>query len=249
MTEILGIDVGATGIKGAIIDLTKGQLKSDRIKHPTPKNANPANVADTVKKLVDNFDWNGKPIGFGFPSIVKNGVCLSASNIDDSFIGLNLREFFNKELNTSTYFINDADAAGIAEMEFGSSTKNKNGVVLLLTLGTGIGSALFLNGDLLPNTELGQLKWKKSVTEKYAANSVREKEDLSWKKWGNELNQVINHYEFVLSPDLIILGGGVSKSFAKFGKYLDVKCDIQAATLLNNAGIIGAGMAYVKYVK
>lgn len=247
MTEILGIDVGATGIKGAIVDLVSGELKTERIKYPTPSPANAANVLETVKSLVKALDWEGKAIGFGFPSIVKNGVCMSASNIDDSFIGLNLQDYFSKGLNAPTYFVNDADAAGIAAMEFGVGKGREKGVVLLITLGTGIGSAIFLNGKLLPNTEFGQLKWKKSVTEKYAANSIRENEELSWKKWGGRLNNVLQHFEFIISPDLIIIGGGVSKHYDKYEKYLDTKCELVAASLMNNAGVIGAGLAFAKY--
>ena len=249
MTEILGIDVGATGIKGAMINLEKGELTTERIKYLTPKPANAQSILDTVKKLVADFQWEGKPIGFGFPSIIKNGVCHSASNIDKSLIGKNLQQVFSEGLGCKTFFINDADAAGIAEMEFGVGKENKSGVTILLTLGTGIGSAVFHDGKLLPNTEFGQLKWKDSVTEKYAANSVRENNEMKWKDWAPELNEVLQHFEFIFSPDLIILGGGVSKKFDKYKEYLDLKCDIQPATMRNNAGIIGAAMAYEQYVE
>ena len=242
MKEILGIDVGATGIKGAIVNVEEGVLVSDRIKYPTPKPATPLAMTEVMKKLVEDFDWKDKPIGIGFPAIIKDGVALSASNIDDSWIDFPIIGFLNKKLKAPVNVINDADAAGLAEQKFGGGAM-KDGLVILLTLGTGIGSAIFNNGVLLPNTELGHLKWKESIIEKYVSNNARETKDLSFKVWGKELNKVLNHIEFVLSPDHIIIGGGISKKFHKYQEFLDCVATVEPAKMLNNAGIVGAAMA------
>jgi len=243
MKEILGIDVGATGIKGAIVDIDKGELITERIKYPTPKPATPQAMTEVMKQLITDFNWKGKPIGMGFPAIVKEGVALSASNIDDSWLNFPIVGFLNKKLKCPVNVINDADAAGLAEKQFGGGSK-KDGLVILLTLGTGIGSALFYNGVLLPNTELGHLKWEDSITEKYASNSARELKDLNYKTWGNELNKVLNHIEFILAPDHFILGGGISKKFHKYAEFLNTDATIEPAQMLNNAGIVGAALAF-----
>ena len=242
MKEILGIDVGATGIKGAIVNIEQGKLITDRIKYPTPKPATPQAMTEVMKKLVEDHNWKGKPIGMGFPAIIKDGVALSASNIDDTWLDFPIVGFLNKKLKSPINVINDADAAGMAEQKFGGDTKNK-GLVILLTLGTGIGSAVFSNGVLIPNTELGHLKWKDSVVEKYISNNARETKDLSYKTWGKELNRVLNHLDFVLSPDHIIIGGGISKKFHKYEEYIDCSATVAPATMLNNAGIVGAALA------
>lgn len=242
MKEILGIDVGATGIKGAIVDTEKGELITERIKYPTPKPATPEAMTEVMKRLVADFEWKGKQIGMGFPAIIKQGVCLSASNIDDSWLEFPVTGFLNKKLKCPINVINDADAAGLAEQKFGLGSE-KSGLVVLLTLGTGIGSAIFLNGNLIPNTELGHLKWKDSVVEKYASNNARETKELSYKVWGKELNKVLNHIEFVLSPDHFIIGGGISKKFHKYEEYFKCSASVEPAKMLNNAGIIGAAMA------
>jgi polyphosphate glucokinase len=244
MREVLGIDVGATGIKGAIVDTKKGILLSERIKYKTPKPATPGAVLKVVNQLVEDFEWKGKKIGIGFPAIIKDGITLSASNIDKEWIGYPAKEHMESKLGCEVVLLNDADAAGLAEFKFGKG-KGKNGNIILLTLGTGIGSAMFFNGSLIPNTELGQMHYKDSVTEKYAANSVREKNDLSWKQWGKELNKVLKYIEFVLAPDFIILGGGVSKKFHQYEEYLSTKVTVEPAALLNHAGIIGAAMKAV----
>ena len=243
MKEILGIDVGATGIKGAVVDLNKGELITERIKYPTPKPATPQSMTEVMKQIIADFNWKGKPVGVGFPAIIKEGVALSASNIDDTWLNFPIIGFLNKKLKCPINVINDADAAGLAEKKFGGGS-NKKGLVILLTLGTGIGSALFYNGVLLPNTELGHLKYKDSVAEKYASNSARELKELSFKTWGKELNKVLNHIEFILAPDHFIIGGGISKKFDKFKEYLKTDASIEPAKMLNNAGIVGAAMAY-----
>jgi len=246
MKEILGIDVGATGIKGALVDIKKGVLITERIKYPTPAEATPQSMTEVIKKLVKDHNWEGKPIGMGFPSVIKNGIALSASNIDESWIDFPITGFLNKKLKSPVTVINDADAAGIAEVKFGCG-KDMRGLVILLTLGTGIGSAMIMDGKLLPNTELGRIYYKDSVAEKYASNKAREKKELSYKNWGKELNKVLNHIEFILSPDHFIIGGGISKKFDKFKEYLNTDASIEPAQLRNNAGIIGAAYAAVPH--
>ena len=196
---------------------------------------------EVVNQLIDDHNWKGKPIGCGFPGIIKNNIIHSAANVDKSWLGVNLLDLFLEEAGQEASFINDADAAGIAEMAHGRG-KGVDGTVLLLTLGTGIGSALFRDQKIVPNTELGHLEHKSSVWEHYASNSAREKKDLSWKAWGSELNAYLNHLQFVINPDMIILGGGVSKKFHKYQDYLDQNIPIVAAEMLNLAGIIGAAM-------
>ena len=243
MKEILGIDVGATGIKGALVDIEKGELTTERIKYPTPKPATPLSMTEVMKKLIADFNWKGKPVGVGFPAIIKEGVALSAANIDDTWLNFPIVGFLNKKLKCPVTVINDADAAGLAEKKFGGGS-DKDGLVILLTLGTGIGSALFYNGVLLPNTELGHLRYKDSIAERYASNSARELKELSFKTWGKELNKVLNHIEFILAPDHFIIGGGISKKFSKFAEFLKTDASIEPAKMLNNAGIVGAAMAY-----
>lgn len=244
MKEILGIDVGATGIKGAVVDIEKGELITDRIKYPTPKPATPQAMTEVMKKIIADLNWKGKPVGMGFPAIIKNGVALSASNIDDTWLDFPIVGFLNKKLKCPVRIINDADAAGMAEKHYGGGS-DKDGMVILLTLGTGIGSAIFYNGVLLPNTELGHLKWQDSIAEKYASNSARELKDLNFKVWGKELNRVLRHIEFILAPDHFIIGGGISKKFHKYAEYLKTDATIEPAKMLNNAGIVGAALAYI----
>ena len=241
MAEILGIDVGGTGIKGALVDTNKGVYTADKIKYATPQPSTPENVSTVINKLIDDFGARGQYFGCGFPSIIKNNVCYSAANIDKSWIGVDLQKYFEEKTGSKIEFTNDADAAGVAEMRFGKG-KGKNGTVILLTLGTGIGSGVFLNGELLPNSEYGHLLYKKSVFEHYASNGARKKKNLSWEEWGYELNVYLNHIDLIMNPDLIILGGGVSKHFAKYEDYLDVKTEVVKAQMGNDAGIIGAAM-------
>ncbi len=247
MDKILGIDVGATGIKGNLVDLKKGITLLDRKKIKTPTHSTPESIAGIIKELIQHFDWKGKPIGIGFPAIVKNGKTLSASNIDDSWLHFEAEQYLKKSLKCPLVLVNDADAAGIAEVKFGMG-KNVAGTSILLTLGTGIGSALFYNGVLVPNTEMGHLKWKDKVLEKYTSNKFREINRLSWKAWAKELNKAIDHIDFIFSPDMIILGGGISKHFVKYEQYLTKSnCPIVPAAMKNDAGIIGAAMAYHTY--
>ncbi len=242
--EVLGIDVGGTGIKVNIVDIETGQPIGEKFKIKTPTPATPEAIIECLLTAVENFNWKGKKIGIGFPAVIKNGISLTASNIDPTFINYNIDEEFSKALDCEVKVVNDADAAGIAEMTYGKG-KGVKGLVLFLTLGTGIGSALFHNSTLLPNTELGHLKYKKSVFEKYASNSAREFHHLSWKKWAKELDVYLNHLSLLLSPDLILIGGGVSKNFDLYKQYLNVNVKVEMAALQNDAGIIGAAMAAV----
>jgi polyphosphate glucokinase len=248
MKKILGIDVGATGIKGAIVDIETGKLITERLKIKTPKPATPAAILKTIKELKVKLGYTGKTIGIGFPSVVKNGLVLSAANIDKTWINYPIVEKYSKGLDANVYIINDADAAGLAEMKFGN-IKKKKGFIIFLTLGTGIGSALFLNGTLMPNTEFGHIHFKDSVAEKYASNSARELKGLTWRVWATELNNYLKHLQLILNPDSFIIGGGVSKNFEMYRKYLTVTTPVYAATLQNAAGVIGAAMGAHQKIK
>jgi len=236
---ILGIDVGGTNTKGAIIDLTTGKLITKKVKIPTPTGATPEGISRVVKEIVEKLEYTGQHIGLGFPSIIRNGVCRSNSNISENWIGINLNEHFTKTLGIETHCINDADAAGIAESHYGNA-KGEMGTVLLLTIGTGIGSALFYNGVLIPNTELGRLHFENGILERYASNKVRKDLDLELEDWASRLNDVLLHIEFIFSPNLIILGGGISQQLEAYQHVLKTDTKIIPAGFRNNAGIVGA---------
>ncbi|MBP5243508.1 MAG: ROK family protein [Succinivibrio sp.] len=238
--EILGVDIGGSGIKGAIVDTETGELKTERIRIPTPQPATPEAVAETLKELVNQIGYKG-PIGCGFPARVINGEVLTAANIDKSWINVKVEELFSKTVGLDVFVANDADVAGLAELSFGA-VKGYKGSVLFLTLGTGIGSALFYNGQMFPNTEFGHIKFKGDIAEHYCADSVREKEDMKFKEWGERLNKFLEYIAFLTSPDFIVLGGGVSKKFEKYKDQLTLKTKVVPATTLNLAGIIGAAM-------
>ena len=238
---ILGVDVGASGIKGAIVDVRTGELKTERLKIETPKPATPEAIAETFKNLVELHNWSG-PAGCGFPAIIKKGVAHSAANIHPSCIGTDFESLLSDAIGHPVYCLNDADAAGLAELHFGCA-KGENGVIILITVGSGLGSAIFTEGKLLPNTELGHfyLKGMDIVAEKHASSAIKKKEDLSWDVWGKRLKAYLRHVDRLFSPDIIILGGGISR---KFHNYEDIiamdHVKIQPALLLNNAGSIGA---------
>jgi polyphosphate glucokinase len=241
--EILGIDIGGSGIKGGLVNVETGELVGERLRLNTPQPATPKAVASTVEALVKQFAWQGV-IGCTFPAIMRHGVAHSAANVDSAWIGTNAEELIQRKTGNPTRVINDADAAGVAEMSFGAG-RGVQGVVVMLTIGTGIGSAIFLDGKLLPNTELGHLEIGGKVAEHKASDRVREEEELSWKKWGRRLNKYLNHVQFLFSPDLFIVGGGVSKRFELFSPYLETATPVVAAKLKNDAGIVGAAMAAV----
>ncbi len=236
---MLGIDVGASGIKGALVDLQNGKLKGERFRLPTPQPSTPQAMAVAVAEIATYFNYKG-PIGVGFPSIVKNGVCFSAANIDKSWIGTNIEEVFGKATGCPVYATNDADAAGMAEIRSGIG-KGENGLVILLTIGTGIGSAMFWNGHMIPGSELGHLLWKNSkIVEAYCSSGARERLKIGRKEWAGRFNEYLQHLERLFSPDLFILGGGESKFFDSYAHLLHTKARVVPAKLLNNAGIIGA---------
>ncbi len=239
---ILGIDVGASGIKGAVVDVETGQLLNDRIRLETPDPATPDAMAETFAELVRQHNWRGL-IGCGFPSIIKSGVAYSAANISKEWIGANVVEIFSLACGCPVEVLNDADAAGLAEMEFGLG-KGEMGTVMLITIGSGLGSALFIDGKLVPNTEFGHffLKNQKQVAEQYASNNARKREDLSWEEWGIRFNEYLQNLERVINPDLILLGGGTSKRFDKYDSYITIRTPVRPAELLNNAGTVGAAI-------
>ncbi|MCO6479813.1 MAG: ROK family protein [Phaeodactylibacter sp.] len=239
---ILGIDVGASGIKGAVVDIETGQLLNDRIRLDTPDSATPDAMAETFAELVRQHNWRGL-IGCGFPSIIKKGVAYSAANISEEWIGTNVVEIFSLACGCPVEVLNDADAAGMAEMQFGLG-KGEMGTVVLITIGSGLGSALFIDGKLVPNTEFGHffLKNQKQVAEKYASSNARKREDLSWEEWGIRFNEYLQNLERVINPDLILLGGGASKRFDKYDSYITVRTPVKPAELLNNAGTVGAAI-------
>lgn len=238
--RILGIDIGGTGIKAAIVETQTGELVSEHKRIPTPQPATPQNIAERLSQLVAEFAWTGL-IGCGFPATVHRGVAYSASNIDPSWINTDAQTLFSQTTDQPCFVVNDADAAGMAEMRFGAG-QNGKGVSILLTIGTGIGSAVFVNGQLHPNTELGHLRCGDSIAERYCAESVRIKQNLSWQEWGNRFNAYLNHLEFVFNPDRFIIGGGIAENMPHFQSYLHTKAAILSAHSLNQAGIIGAAL-------
>jgi polyphosphate glucokinase len=244
MTQVLGIDIGGTGIKAAPVDVTGGQLTAERAKLATPHPPIPDAVAAVVKQLVAQFEWEG-PAGITFPGVVTNGIIRTAPNLDPAWIGVNAAEFLGAATGLDVVVINDADAAGVAEVKFGAG-KDHPGTVLLLTLGTGIGSALFYNGVLIPNTEFGHIEIHGEDAEKRASEHAREEEDLSWSKWAGRLDTYLDKMEALLSPDLIIIGGGISKKSDKFLPKLTLRATIVPAAMHNDAGIVGAAMVYSK---
>ncbi len=240
--EVLGIDIGATGMKGAIVDVEKGVLTTERFRIDTPRPATPEAMLKVVKEIIAHFNWTG-PVGCGFPSSIHHSVVHTSSNLNAKWVGVNIDDFFEKGTGLPFVVVNDADAAGIAEMNFGVG-KGKKGLVLTITVGTGLGSGAFFDGKLIPNLELGQLHYKKyNRVEKYASNSTRKDKDMSFKKWGKRFNKFLNYVDLILCPDLFIIGGGGSKYFDEYKKHLKVKVPVIPAETRNEAGIIGAAYA------
>ncbi len=241
MAHVLGIDIGGSGIKAAPVDTTTGQLTSDRLKLATPQPSTPDAVEKVVEELVKNFSWTG-PAGITFPGVVTSGVIRTAANVDHSWIGVDAANTFGANSQQPVTVINDADAAGVAEMRFGAG-KGVDGTVLMLTLGTGIGSALFIDGTLVPNTEFGHVQIRGKDAEKRASEHAREEHELSWGAWAGRVDEYLEHMEALLSPDLIIIGGGVSRKSDKFLPLLTgLRAKIVPAALQNEAGIIGAAV-------
>ena len=238
--QVLGIDIGGSGVKGAPVDVKKGALLEKRFRIPTPRSRKPKPIAETVAQIVDQFSWNGL-VGCGFPAAVRSGVALTAANVDKKWIGTDAVRLFSQTIKCKTYVVNDADAAGMAEMRFGAGRKTK-GVVLMITVGTGLGTALFTDGVLVPNCELGHIILHGEDAERFASDAARQQNDLSWKVWGRRFNEYLNRLESLLWPDMIIVGGGASKKFDNFADQLSVQAKVVPAQMLNEAGIIGAAV-------
>lgn len=244
MAHVLGIDIGGTGIKAAPVDTDTGQLMADRQKLATPQSSTPDAVEQIVRDLVKDFSWTG-PAGITFPGVVTSGVIQTAANLDRSWIGVDAVKTFGANTQLQVTVINDADAAGVAEMRFGAG-KSVTGTVLLLTLGTGIGSALFIDGMLIPNTEFGHIQIRGKDAEKRASEHAREEHDLSWGAWAGRVDEYLEQMEALLSPDLIIIGGGVSRKSDKFLPLLKgLRAKVVPARLQNDAGIVGAALAAI----
>jgi len=239
-TIAFGIDIGGSGMKAAPVDVDRGELLTDRHKILTPQPATPDAMAEVVGQLVDHFQYRGR-VGVTYPGIVRNGVIHSAANLDKRWIGVDADALFTAATGQDVHVVNDADAAGLAEVRFGAG-RGHEGTVLVLTFGTGIGSGLFRNGILVPNTELGHLEIDGEDAESKAAASARDREGLSWKEWAPRVERYLRHVVFLLSPDLIIVGGGASRKADKWLPLLDVDCEIIPAALENEAGIVGAAL-------
>ncbi|MFI9600657.1 polyphosphate--glucose phosphotransferase [Streptomyces sp. NPDC004069] len=241
--QIFGVDIGGSGIKGAPVDLDGGALTQERCKVLTPHPATPDTVADGVKEVVDHFGWRG-PVGLTFPGVVTGGAMVrTAANVDTSWVDTDARALFGARLGgLPVTVVNDADAAGVAEMHFGAG-RGRRGTVVLLTFGTGIGSAVFVDGVLVPNTELGHLELHGHEAEKRASSKAKDDHDLSWERWARRVRKYLAHVEMLFSPELFIVGGGVSRKSEKFLPLIeDIKAEIVPARLQNNAGIVGAAM-------
>ncbi|MFE9117244.1 polyphosphate--glucose phosphotransferase [Streptomyces sp. NPDC007172] len=243
MENVFGVDVGGTGIKGAPVDLDRGDLAQERHKVLTPQPATPEAVADRVAEVVGHFGWSG-PVGITFPGVVTANTVRTAANVAKDWVGVDAARLLGDRLGDGmpVTVLNDADAAGVAEMRFGAG-KDRKGTVILLTFGTGIGSAVFIDGNLVPNTELGHLELHGHDAEKHASTKVKEDEDLSWPHWARRVQKYLAHVEMLFSPELFIIGGGVSRKADKFLPLIEgIEAEIVPAQLQNNAGIVGAAM-------
>ena len=234
----LGVDIGGSGIKAAPVDLASGQLLTRRERIPTPEPSTPAAVGEIVAELARRFEWTG-PIGCTFPAVIKRGVALSAANVDKSWIGTDVDAVMSAATGCAVTVMNDADAAGVAEMRWGAG-RGEEGLVIMITLGTGIGSALFIDGILVPNTELGHLEIRGKDAEARASANAREERKLSWHEWAEDVDEYLRHVEHLLSPDLFIIGGGVSTKADRFVPRLTVTARVVPAAMGNDAGIAGA---------
>ena len=245
---VMGIDIGGSGIKGAPVHIpTANMTVSQRMRIPTPQPSTPEAVAEVIGQILDHFSWEGS-VGCTFPAIVRRGVVLSAANVSDTWIGIDAEALFSRATGREFHVLNDADAAGIAEVDAGAA-KDVEGVVILLTFGTGIGSAVLLDGALVPNTEFGHVEFKGDIAERYAAarlvedESLGEAEGLELDVWAERVNEYLHYLDRILSPDLFVIGGGISKEFDEFSRYFDTAVRVVPAELRNNAGIVGAALA------
>jgi polyphosphate glucokinase len=241
--EVLGIDIGGTGIKGALVDTDSGDMLTERYRLLTPQPPTPEAMIETTAEIAKHFGWRG-PMGCGFPAAVKHGVVYTAANVSKRWIGFDLKEALQQRTGCNVVVLNDADAAGLAEMRFGAG-RDRGGVVLVVTLGTGVGTALFVAGRLVPNMELGHIEIGGKEADNWASANAREDAKLSWKKWSKRVDKYLNRMEQLIWPDLIIVGGGVSKKHEKFFPYLTLQTRVVPAQMRNQAGIIGAALAAV----
>jgi polyphosphate glucokinase len=239
--NVFGIDVGGSGIKGAPVDTESGELLAERVRIKTPRPARPEAIVATAVEVVRQSGWDG-PVGCGFPAVIKGGVVRTAANIDKAAIGFDLQGRLEQELGNPVRVINDGDAAGLAEMRWGAG-RETDGVVLMLTLGTGIGTSLFVGGRLVPNTELGHIEMRGKEAEHLAADSARKREDLSWQEYAKRVDEYLHTIEDLLWPDLIVIGGGISKKSDKYFPHLTARTKVVPAQMLNEAGIAGAALA------
>lgn len=246
----IGIDIGGTGIKGALVNLKDGTLIGDRIRVETPAGGQPEDIANVVAKLVAQLPAEQADVNLGicFPAVVQHGVTMSAANVSKDWIGLDADRLFESILNRQVHVVNDADAAGYAEIKYGAG-KRRDGLVIMTTLGTGIGSAVFMNGKLVPNAELGHLEIDGVDYETMASFAAKERDNLSWAEWATRLQRYYSTLEKLFSPDLIIVGGGVSKEHAEFLPLLKLRAEILPAVKRNNAGILGAAALAKKHLK
>jgi polyphosphate glucokinase len=238
---IMGIDVGGSGIKGVPVNVETGEFVGERFRLPTPDEAQPEDMAETVAEIIRHFDWKG-PVGMGFPAVVRNGTVYTAANIHKSWIETNGEKLFSDKTGCPFYMLNDADAAGVAEMKFGIGRKYPKGVVMMITIGTGLGTAMFVDGKLVPNLELGHIEIRGKDAESRASDAARQRKDMSWEEWGRKFDEYLGWLERLFWPDLFVLGGGTSKQFDKFQPYLHLHTEVVPAELLNQAGIIGAAL-------
>lgn len=239
--RILGIDIGGTGIKGALVDISSGVMQTERLRILTPKPAKPHAVATVVAQLTRKFEWKGA-VGCGFPGVVRRGVTLTAANVHKQWIGLNAAHLFSQATGCGVAIVNDADAAGLAEVSFGAG-RNVRGVVMMVTIGTGLGTALFVDGILVPNTELGHIEIGGQDAELNASDAARQREKLSWEKWATRFDRYLGTLERLFWPDQFILGGGAVKKVDRFLPLLNLRTPVAIAEMGNNAGIVGAAMA------
>ena len=239
--RVFGIDVGGSGIKGAPVDTETGELLAERVRIKTPRPARPEAIVGTAVEVVRQSGWDG-PVGCGFPAVIKGGVVRTAANIDRAAVGFDLQGRLEQELGNPVRVINDGDAAGLAEMRWGAG-RGVEGLVLMLTLGTGIGTSLFMGGRLVPNTELGHIEIRGKDAEYRASDSARKREDLSWREYAERLDEYLHRIEDLLWPDLIVIGGGISKKSEKFLPHLSARTRVVPAQMLNEAGIAGAALA------
>ena len=243
--ELLGIDIGGSGMKGALVNAETGTMVTERFRVPTPQSRKPYDMAQVIGQIIDHFDYKG-PVGCGFPTVVKDGICKGYGNLDKSWVGVNVDQLFTAATGREFTVINDADAAGYASMNYGVG-RGKRGLVIMITVGTGLGSGAFYNGELLAYFELGQSPYKNyKKIELWAASSAKEREGLTYEKWAKRFNKFLKYVELIVAPDLIIVGGGISKKWDQYGHLINIETDVVQAELMNHAGIIGAAISCLR---